>query len=97
MGQTHSLFAGLTTRVILGVGRPGRRRSEVHIHIPDLVVPPARRRPNRTVNVLDILEERGAVDTLSLTTFTSHPLNYGDEAGLEELATAGLSPDHVSG
>ena len=31
-----------------------------------------------------------------LLRFNNHLLNYGDEARLEELATAGLSPDYVS-
>jgi len=30
-----------------------------------------------------------------LLRFNNHLLNYGDEAGLDELATAGLSPDYV--
>jgi len=31
-----------------------------------------------------------------LLRFNNHLLNYGNEAGLEELATAGLSPDYVA-
>ena len=31
-----------------------------------------------------------------LLRFNNHLLNYGDEAGLNELATAGLSPDYVA-